>query len=55
VTVRRRAVARRLTELQGVLTRLGHSDPAQSAAIQNEMMILTRYDRALQDEGPSAL
>ncbi|MFF1308243.1 DNA primase [Streptomyces sp. NPDC058307] len=55
VTVRRRAVARRLTELQGVLTRLGHSDPAQSAAVQNEMMILTRYDRALQDEGPSAL
>ncbi|MGW2489209.1 DNA primase [Streptomyces sp. NPDC001606] len=55
VTVRRRAVARRLTELQGTLTRLGHSDPAQSAAVQNEMMILTRYDRALQDEGPSAL
>ncbi|MFF5531515.1 DNA primase [Streptomyces cinerochromogenes] len=55
VTVRRRAVARRLTDLQSALTRLGHSDPAQSAAIQNEMMILTRYDRALQDEGPSAL
>ncbi|MFE9449515.1 DNA primase [Streptomyces sp. NPDC006739] len=55
VTVRRRAVARRLTDLQGTLTRVGHSDPAQSAAIQNEMMILTRYDRALQDEGPSAL
>lgn len=55
VTVRRRAAARRLTELQSVLTRLGHTDPAQSAAVQNEMMILTRYDRALQDEGPSAL
>ncbi|MEU0333000.1 DNA primase [Streptomyces sp. NPDC006193] len=55
VTVRRRAVARRLTDLQSTLTRLGHSDPAQSAAVQNEMMILTRYDRALQDEGPSAL
>ncbi|MET9448673.1 DNA primase [Streptomyces cinerochromogenes] len=55
VTVRRRAVARRLTDLQGALTRLGNSDPAQSAALQNEMMILTRYDRALQDEGPSAL
>jgi DNA primase len=55
VTVRRRAVARRLTELQSTLTRLGHTDPAQSAAVQNEMMILTRYDRALQDEGPSAL
>ncbi|MCS0601384.1 DNA primase [Streptomyces sp. LP11] len=55
VTVRRRAVARRLTELQGVLTRLGHTDPAQSAAVQNELMVLTRYDRALQIEGPSAL
>ncbi|MDQ0580864.1 DNA primase [Streptomyces rishiriensis] len=55
VTVRRRAVARRLTDLQGTLTRLGHTDPAQSAAVQNEMMILTRYDRALQHEGPSAL
>ncbi|WP_225836818.1 DNA primase [Streptomyces sp. NK08204] len=55
VTVRRRAVTRRLTDLQGTLTRLGHSDPAQSAAVQNEMMILTRYDRALQEEGPSAL
>ncbi|MET8167493.1 DNA primase [Streptomyces sp. NPDC057456] len=55
VTVRRRAVTRRITDLQGTLTRLGHSDPAQSAAVQNEMMILTRYDRALQHEGPSAL
>ncbi|MFD9429915.1 DNA primase [Streptomyces sp. NPDC060002] len=55
VTVRRRAVTRRLTDLQGTLTRLGHADPAQSAAVQNEMMILTRYDRALQHEGPSAL
>ncbi|MEU5767996.1 DNA primase [Streptomyces asoensis] len=55
VTVRRRAVARRLTDLQSTLTRLGHTDPAQSAAVQNEMMILTRYDRALQHEGPSAL
>ncbi|MFD9390563.1 DNA primase [Streptomyces sp. NPDC060000] len=55
VTVRRRAVARRLTDLQGTLTRLGNTDPAQSAAVQNEMMILTRYDRALQHEGPSAL
>ncbi|MGW0992038.1 DNA primase [Streptomyces sp. NPDC002523] len=55
VTVRRRAVARRLADLQGALTRLGHSDPAQSAAVQNEMMVLTRYERALQDEGPAAL
>ncbi|GGR88964.1 DNA primase [Streptomyces humidus] len=55
VTVRRRAVQRRLTELQSTLARLGHTDPAQSAAVQNEMMILTRYDRALQHEGPSAL
>ncbi|MFB8771342.1 DNA primase [Streptomyces broussonetiae] len=55
VAVRRRAVARRLTDLQSALTRLGHTDPAQSAALQNEMMVLTRYDRALQDQGPSAL
>ncbi|MFG3287350.1 DNA primase [Streptomyces sp. NPDC048179] len=55
VTVRRRAVVRRLDDLQSLLTRLGQSDPAQAAAIQNEMMILTRYERALKDEGPSAL
>ncbi|MFD0314858.1 DNA primase [Streptomyces flavalbus] len=55
VAVRRRAVARRLTDLQSTLTRLAHTDPAQSAALQNEMMVLTRYDRALQDQGPSAL
>ncbi|GAA4026625.1 DNA primase [Streptomyces plumbiresistens] len=56
VTVRRRAVARRIPDLQSALTRLGHNaDPAQVAAIQNEMMILTRYDRALQEQGPAAL
>jgi DNA primase len=55
VTVRRRAVARRLADLQSLLTRLGAGDPARSAAVQNEMMVLTRYDRALQDEGPAAL
>ncbi|MFF9360990.1 DNA primase [Streptomyces griseoluteus] len=55
VQIRRRAVARRLTELQSTLTRLGNTDPAQSAAVQNEMMVLTRYDRALQHEGPAAL
>ncbi|WP_217240443.1 DNA primase [Streptomyces sp. AC555_RSS877] len=56
VTVRRRAVARRIPDLQSALTRLGqHGDPAQVAAIQNEMMILTRYDRALQEQGPAAL
>ncbi|MFG3123078.1 DNA primase [Streptomyces sp. NPDC048201] len=55
VQIRRRAVTRRLTELQSTLTRLGHTDPAQAAAVQNEMMVLTRYDRALQNEGPAAL
>lgn len=55
VQIRRRAVSRRLTELQSTLTRLGNTDPAQSAAVQNEMMVLTRYDRALQHEGPAAL
>ncbi|MEV7283843.1 DNA primase [Streptomyces sp. NPDC093252] len=55
VAVRRRAVARRLHDLQSLLTRVSHVDAAQAAAIQNEMMTLTRYDRALQDEGPTAL
>ncbi|WP_405555953.1 DNA primase [Streptomyces sp. NBC_01171] len=55
VQIRRRAVTRRLTELQSTLTRIGNTDPAQSAAVQNEMMVLTRYDRALQHEGPAAL
>ncbi|MGA5321088.1 DNA primase [Streptomyces seoulensis] len=55
VQIRRRAVTRRLTELQSTLARLGNTDPAQSAAVQNEMMVLTRYDRALQHEGPTAL
>ncbi|MER7185420.1 DNA primase [Streptomyces hyaluromycini] len=55
VTVRRRAVVRRLDDLQSLLTRLSQTDPAQAAAVQNEMMVLTRYERALKDEGPSAL
>ncbi|MFJ6660328.1 DNA primase [Streptomyces sp. NPDC091377] len=55
VAVRRRAVARRLTELQSLLTRVSQDDPAQQASVANEMMILTRYDRALQDTGPDAL
>ncbi|MFE4669981.1 DNA primase [Streptomyces sp. NPDC056716] len=55
VAVRRRAVTRRLEDLQSRLTRLSYEDPAEAAAVQNEMMVLTRYDRALQDEGPSAL
>ncbi|AVH58887.1 MULTISPECIES: DNA primase [Streptomyces] len=56
VTVRRRAVARRITDLQSAFARLGpHGDPAQAAAVQNELMILQRYDRALQEQGPGAL
>ncbi|MEU9211651.1 DNA primase [Streptomyces sp. NPDC048415] len=56
VTVRRRAVARRITDLQGAFSRLGmNGDPAQAAAVQNELMTLQRYDRALQEQGPGAL
>ncbi|MEN3582971.1 DNA primase [Streptomyces sp. ZYX-F-203] len=56
VTVRRRAVARRIEELHSALTRAGQfGDPAEAAAVQNELMVLQRYDRALQERGPAAL
>lgn len=56
VAVRRRAVDRRIRDVQGSLTRLGsHSDPARLSAVQEELMVLQRYDRALQDLGAQAL
>ncbi|WP_405947829.1 DNA primase [Streptomyces prunicolor] len=56
VTVRRRAVVRRIGDIQGTLTRLGsHGDSAELAAVQNELWVLQQYDQALQVHGASAL
>ncbi|MFR0352452.1 DNA primase [Streptomyces sediminimaris] len=56
VTVRRRAVERRVAEIHVTLTRLGqHSDPAQLAAVQNELWVLQQYDQALREHGAAAL
>ncbi|MFF1298839.1 MULTISPECIES: DNA primase [unclassified Streptomyces] len=56
VTVRRRAVERRIAEIHVTLTRLGqHSDPAQLAAVQNELWVLQQYDQALRGHGAAAL
>ncbi|WP_320779727.1 DNA primase [Streptomyces sp. CRN 30] len=56
VTVRRRAVERRVRDVQSALTRLGqHADPAQFAAVQNELWVLQQYDQALRERGAEAL
>ncbi|MGW0334727.1 DNA primase [Streptomyces sp. NPDC003011] len=56
VTVRRRAVERRVRDIQSTLTRLGtHGDPAESAAVQNELWVLQQYDQALREHGAAAL
>ncbi|MFJ9712549.1 DNA primase [Streptomyces sp. NPDC101234] len=56
VTVRRRAVERRIHEIQITLTRLGsNADPAQLAAVQNELWVLQQYDQALRAHGAAAL
>ena len=56
VTVRRRAVERRVRDVQSTLTRLGaHADPAQLAAVQNELWVLQQYDQALRERGAAAL
>nr|WSY55104.1 DNA primase [Streptomyces sp. NBC_00886] len=56
VTVRRRAVVRRIRDIQGTLTRLGsHGDSAELAAVQNELWVLQQYDQALQVHGATAL
>ncbi|MGW4879145.1 DNA primase [Streptomyces sp. NPDC004262] len=56
VTVRRRAVERRVAEIHVTLTRLGqHGDPAQLASVQNELWVLQQYDQALRQRGAAAL
>ncbi|MFD0506425.1 DNA primase [Streptomyces chiangmaiensis] len=50
VTVRRRAVERRVRDVQSTLTRLGpHADPAHLSAVQNELWVLQQYDQALRE------
>jgi DNA primase len=56
VAVRRRAVDRRVREIQGSLARLGpHADPGQVAAVQNELWVLQQYGQALRERGVQAL
>ncbi|WP_055489898.1 DNA primase [Streptomyces sp. TP-A0356] len=56
VTVRRRAVERRVRDVQSTLTRLGHqADPAHLSAVQNELWVLQQYDQALRERGAAAL
>ncbi|MFI9757941.1 DNA primase [Streptomyces sp. NPDC051963] len=56
VMVRRRAVDRRIQEIQGTLTRLtSGGDPAQLAAVQNELWTLQQYGQALREQGAAAL
>ena len=56
VTVRRRAVDRRIQEIQGTLIRLGSGgDPAHLAAVQNEVWVLQQYGQALRERGAAAL
>lgn len=56
VTVRRRAVERRVRDIQSSLARLGqHADPAHYSAVQNELWILQQYDQALRERGAEAL
>ncbi|MDW4907356.1 DNA primase [Streptomyces sp. ADMS] len=56
VMVRRRAVERRIQEVQVTHTRLAtHGDPAQLAAVQNELWVLQQYDQALRERGAAAL
>ena len=56
VTVRRRAVERRIRDVQSTMTRLAAGgDPAQLAAVQNELWVLQQYDQALREHGAAAL
>ncbi|MEU9985291.1 DNA primase [Streptomyces sp. NPDC048045] len=56
VQIRRRAVERRIHDIQSQLTRLSTGgDPAQLAAVQNEMWVLQQYDQALRVRGAEAL
>ncbi|WP_030566235.1 DNA primase [Streptomyces aureocirculatus] len=57
VTVRLRAVDRRVRDVQGTFTRLAgsHGDPKELAAVQNELWVLQQYGRALRERGAAAL
>jgi DNA primase len=56
VQVRRRAVERRVREIQITVKRLeAGGDPAQLAAARNELWVLQQYDQALKVHGPAAL
>ncbi|MER6531685.1 DNA primase [Streptomyces sp. NPDC001508] len=56
VTVRRRAVERRIQEIQITVRRLeAGGDPAQLAAARNELWVLQQYDQALKVHGAAAL
>ncbi|MFD3532196.1 DNA primase [Streptomyces sp. NPDC058664] len=56
VTVRLRAVDRRIREVQGTLARLGpQGDPERIAAVQNELWVLTQYGQSLRNNGAAAL
>ncbi|MFB0617307.1 DNA primase [Streptomyces sp. AGS-58] len=56
VQIRRRAVERRIRDIQSQLTRLAAGgDPARLAAVQNEVWVLQQYDQALRERGAAAL
>lgn len=56
VWVRRRAVDRRIQDVQSALARLGGSgDAARLAAVQNELWVLQQYGQALRERGAAAL
>ncbi|MGY0486692.1 DNA primase [Streptomyces sp. WG-D5] len=56
VTVRKRAVDRRIRDVQGTLARAGAGgDPQQLAAVQNELWVLQQYGQALRERGAEAL
>ncbi|MEU5094906.1 DNA primase [Streptomyces sp. NPDC020996] len=56
VTVRRRAVERRIRDIQSQLARLAAGgDPAHLTAVQNELWVLQQYDQALREHGAAAL
>ncbi|MFJ6082472.1 DNA primase [Streptomyces sp. NPDC092369] len=56
VWVRRRAVERRIRDIQSQMARLSAGgDPAQLAAVQNELWVLQQYDQALREKGAGAL
>jgi DNA primase len=49
-------VERRIRDVQSQLTRLsGGADPAQLAAVQNELWVLQQYDQSLREHGAAAL